>query len=256
MKKLLLICCLGISFLQVFAQNPPALSAIKKQDLKNDLYAMADAHFRGRSAGTIDELKASMWVAEKFRSIGLQPAGDDGTYLQFFTMWRNRIADQSPIAINNKPLVLWKDVAVAQMANKQLDAPIMYLGNAASIDTNKLDVKGKVVAIEANAVGINLNVSLPTWRYSRSVYVKYGLPLIRRGAAAIIFIADNVAENAWDDAVENFKRGTYDIDGGPAVNVTTTVPVLWLHASAKSDLQANGATIKANLIIEHVEYPS
>lgn len=256
MKQLWLTCCLGIAFAQVFAQNPPALNAIKKEDLKSDLYAMADAHFRGRSAGTIDELKASMWVAEKFRSIGLQPAGDDGTYLQFFTMWRNRIADQSPIAINNKPLLLWKDVAVAQMANKQLDAPILYLGNGVSIDTNKIDVKGKVVAIEANGAGINLNVSLPTWRYSRSIYVKYGLPLVRRGAAAIIFIADNIAESAWDDANENFKRGSYDIDGGPAMNVTNTVPVFWLHASAKKDLQMSGASIKANLIIEHVEYPS
>jgi hypothetical protein len=256
MRHLLLLGCLLGSCVLVNAQNPPALAAIKKADLKADLYEMADAHFRGRSAGTIDELKASMWVAEKFRSIGLQPAGDDGTYLQFFTMWRNRIADQSPILINNKPLVLWKDVAVAQMASKQIDAPIIYLGNAANIDTNSIDVKGKIVALEANAVGINLNVSLPTWRYSRSIYVKYGLPLVKRGAAGIIFIADNIAENAWDDAVENFKRGTYDIDGGPAMNVTTTVPVLWVHASAKNVLQSNAASLKANLIIEHVEYPS
>ena len=94
MRQLLLLSCLFGTFISVQAQNPPALAAIKKADLKADLYEMADAHFRGRSAGTIDELKASMWVAEKFRSMGLKPAGDDGTYLQFFTMWRNRIADQ------------------------------------------------------------------------------------------------------------------------------------------------------------------
>ena len=86
-------------------------------------------------------------------------------------------------------MVLWKDVAVAQMASKQIDAPIVYLGNAATIDTNAINVKGKIVALEANAAGINLNVSLPTWRYSRSIYVKYGLPLVKRGAAGIIFIS-------------------------------------------------------------------
>ncbi len=101
-----------------------------------------------------------------------------------------------------------------------------------------------------------MNVSLPTWRYSRSIYVKYGLPLIKKGAKAIIFIADETAEKAWDDAAENFIRGSYDIDGGPNVNVSTTVPVIWLHSTAKKELAANNATIKANLMISKYPYPS
>ena len=241
-----------------FAQlnNPPALNAIRIEDLKKDLYALADAHYNGRSAGTLDELKASMWLGEQYRAIGLKPAGDDGTYFQYFTLWRNHLSDNSSIQINDKPLKLWKDVSVSQMANINLNAPILYLGNASEIDTNKVEVKGKVVAIEANPKGINLNVSLPTWRYSRYIYVKYGLPMLRRGATAIIFIADETAEKAWEDANENFKRGNYDIDGGANVNVTTKVPVIWLHAKAKQDLQQNDATIKANLMVSKYGYPS
>ena len=36
----------------LFAQlnNPPGLNLIRTEDLKNDLYALADAHFNGRSA--------------------------------------------------------------------------------------------------------------------------------------------------------------------------------------------------------------
>ena len=86
--------------------------------------------------------------------------------------------------------------------------------------------------------------------------MKYGLPLLRRGAAAIIFIADDVAEKAWDDAAENFKRGIYDIEGGASVNITNTVPVIWLHANAKKELQDNKGTIKANFIISKYPYPS
>jgi hypothetical protein len=242
----------------LFAQlnTPPGLNLIRLQDLKNDLYALADAHFNGRSAGTPDELKASIWLAEKYRSIGLKPAGDDGTYFQFFTLWRNQIAAHSSIQINNKTLELWKDVAVSQMANISLNAPVVYLGNAMTVDTNAVDVKGKVVAMDANSNGINLNISLPTWRYSRYIFVKYGLPLLNRGAAAIIFIADDVAENAWDDAAENYKRGSYDIEGGPNENVTATAPVIWLHASAKKELQQNTGTIKANIIVSKFPYPS
>lgn len=242
----------------MFAQsnNPPGLNLIRMDDLKKDLYELADAHFKGRSAGTLDELKASMWMAERYRAIGLKPAGDDGTYFQYFSLWRNHIADNSSIQINNTVLTLWKDVTVSQMANISLDAPVVYLGNALDVDTNTIDVKDKVVAIEANSKGINLNVSLPTWRYSRYIFIKYGLPLLRRGAAAIIFIADDVAENAWADAAENYKRGSYDIDGGANENVTATAPVIWLHANAKKELQEKTGTIKANIIVSKYSYPS
>ncbi|MES2518167.1 MAG: M28 family peptidase [Bacteroidota bacterium] len=258
MKKLNFLYWLLILTNTLFAQvkNPPALASIRTEDLKKDLYALADAHYNGRSAGTLDELKASMWLGEKYRAIGLKPAGDDGTFFQYFTLWRNHLAENSSIQINDKPLKLWKDVAVSQMANTSLNAPIMYLGNALEIDTNSVNVRGKVVAIEANSKGINLDVSLPTWRYSRYIYVKYGLPMLRRGATAIIFIADETAERAWEDANENFERGTYDIDGGVNVNVTTKVPVIWLHATAKQELQLSTATIKANLIVAKYAYPS
>ncbi len=64
MKKYILLCLLITITSSLFAQltNPPGLNLIKMEDLKNDLYTLADAHFKGRSAGTLDELKASMWL--------------------------------------------------------------------------------------------------------------------------------------------------------------------------------------------------
>ena len=244
--------------LNIFAQPnfPPGLAVIKTFDLKKDLYEFADAKFKGRSAGTIDELKAAAWLAEKYRSIGIKPAGDDGTYFQYFTLWRNYVSPQSTFFIDEKPLQLWKDIAVSQMANINLNDPIIYLGNVLNVENSTVDVKGKIVAIEANKKDINLNISLPTWRYSRALYTKYGLALQQKGAVAIIFIADETAEQAWDDADENFKRGTYDIAGGVNENLSTTVPVLWLHANMKNVLQQQKAILKANIIVSKYDYPS
>ena len=256
MKNAVILFFLAHVSVGLFAQNPPALSIIRESDLKRDIFELSDAHFKGRSAGTIDELKASTWLAEKYRTIGLIPAGDDGTFLQFFNMKRNRVANTSTITINNQNLKLWTDVAVSQMAHKNISAPIVYLGNGADISLSTVDVKGKVVAIEANPKDINLNVSLPTWRYSRYILNKYGTPLINKGAEAIIFIADEYGEKSWDDGSENFKRGTYDIEGGANANVTSTVPVLWLHSNMKQTLQKNDAQLNANIIIEQFDYPS
>lgn len=258
MKKIRMMSLLLLVSSALFAQKttPPALNQIRTQDLKKDLYSLADAHFRGRSAGTLDELKAAMWLGEQYRSIGLKPAGDDGTYFQYFTLWRNHLDDRSSIEINGKPLQLWKDVAVSQMANAMLNAPIVYLGNAVDVDLDAVNVQGKVVAIEANSQGISSNISLPTWRYGRSIYAKYGLPLVKKGAAAIIFIADETAEKAWADANENYQLGSYDITGGANENVTATVPVIWLHADAKQVLAQNTSTLKTHLNVMKYPYPS
>jgi Peptidase family M28 len=239
----------------VFGQNPPGLSLVKEADIKKDVYEICDPVFRGRGGGTIDELNASVWLAEKFRSIGISPAGDHNTYFQYFNLWRNELSDRSNISINGKTMELWKEVAVSQLASTTLEAPIVYLGDPISIDTAAIDVKGKVVAMLANPKGINLDVSLPTWRYNRYVYARYGAIMVRKGATAVIFVADDVAEQAWMDAAENLKRGTYDIEGGPNVTVTATVPVIWVRKSMGAMLQS-GATLKANIIISKFQYPS
>jgi hypothetical protein len=214
---------------------------------------MCDPFYRGRSAGTLDELNSAVWLEEKFRAMGIRPAGDRGTYFQYFSLWRNELSDRSMVSLNGQPLSIWKDVALSQLAHLSIDAPVMYMGDALTMDTTA-DVKGKVVAFTANGKGINMNVSLPTWRYSRSIYARYGAAMVRKGALAVIIVADDYAEYAWEDAVANFKRGSYDVEGGPNVRVNTSVPVFWLRKGAERNLQ--GAQLKANLIVSQYTYPS
>lgn len=240
----------------VQAQTLPGLAHIRTTDLKKDLYAHADARFKGRSAGTIDELKAALWTGEQYRAIGLKPAGEEGTYFQYFDMVRNEVSPHTVIRINGNGYALWRDVAVAQMAPASIDAPITWLGDALGVDTADTDVQGKVVAIAANGKGINLDVSLPTWRYNRYIYQRYGAPLVRRGAVAVIFVADSYADSAWADAVENFKRGSYDIEGGPNAVVTATVPVLWLHAADRKQVESGSARLQAQIVLQQYRYPS
>src|SRR6478736_5781785 len=74
---------------------PPAMSAIREADLKRDMYALAGDAMRGREAGTVDEMRASIWVADEMRKIGLTPRGEDGTYFQWWNMRRTRISTVS-----------------------------------------------------------------------------------------------------------------------------------------------------------------
>ena len=61
--------------------------------------------------GTLDEMRASIWVAEEYRKIGLTPLGEDGTYFQWFNIVRTRISTTaSRVAIGGQSLALYLDI--------------------------------------------------------------------------------------------------------------------------------------------------
>ncbi len=262
-KQYTLLTALLLGSLVSFSQSgtsqntqPPALANITENDLRKDLFDMAGDHFRGREAGTLDELKASVWWANKLREAGLQPAGEDSTFFQFFNLKRNRLSNESSIVINSDTLALWKDVLVAQTAPATVSAPIVYAADDSPTTLNNLDLKGKAVAIPVSKEGINLDVSLPERRYPGYIYRKYGKDLLDRGAVAIIFIADDLGEQSWNAVEPNYQRGLYDVEGGANATVTPKVPVLWLHQGAAGKYHLAGATITIRLSVETFDYPS
>ena len=90
MKKLLTFLAFGsLLFTNAQSYKKPLVSAITEKDLKTDMYQMAADQFWGREAGTLDELKVSMWFADKMKEAGMKPAGDNGTFFQFFDMYRH-----------------------------------------------------------------------------------------------------------------------------------------------------------------------
>lgn len=235
----------------------PATSAIREDDLRKDLFAMAGDHFRGREAGTLDELKVSVWFAQLARAAGLQPAGDDSTYFQFFSMWRTRVAASSSVRIGDSTFQLWKDVLVSQTAPALLSTPLVYAGNGSKDEIAKTDVKGKAVAVMVSPEGINLNVSLPERRYMGYVYRKYAQAMQSAGAAAIIFIADETGERSWSQVMPALTRGLYDVQGGATAQAAAPrVPVFWMHRNAAGFLQRQGLTFQATINVERFEYPS
>ncbi len=57
-------------------------AAITPEDLRRRLFALADDSMGGRRSGSIGDFKAAEYVAAEFRRLGLQPAGEAGTWFQ------------------------------------------------------------------------------------------------------------------------------------------------------------------------------
>jgi hypothetical protein len=63
----------------------PAVIPSSPERIRADVTRLAAPAWEGRRAGTAGADKAAEWIAAEFKRIGLQPAGDDGTFFQQFS---------------------------------------------------------------------------------------------------------------------------------------------------------------------------
>ena len=192
-----------------------AMAAIKEADLKRDLYAMAGDAMRGREAGSLDEMRASIWVAEQLRTIGVKPAGDDGTYFQWWNMRRTRVSTAaSSVKSGGKTLELWKDVVPTGNAEGDGAGPVLFVGDGGD---STVDVRGKVAVVTMSAPPrpvLQEGTNTYEYRYATSAIQATTAKFRGRGAAAVIIIADSTADIAFDGYAAIRSRGTYDVEGG------------------------------------------
>jgi len=64
----------------------PFNNSITESSLSDDLYFLASPEMRGRLVGSPEIAAASEWIANRFETLGLEPAGDDGSYYQDFDL--------------------------------------------------------------------------------------------------------------------------------------------------------------------------
>lgn len=68
-------------------ENEVMLSVdITAEDVEIHITFLASEELKGREAGTVAEAKAANYIADYFRDFGLEPAGDERTYFQEFTI--------------------------------------------------------------------------------------------------------------------------------------------------------------------------
>jgi hypothetical protein len=79
-----------ITLLLIGCSNPQNQSNysdnISVEDITDHVAFLASEELKGREAGTADEAKAANYIADLFRDFGLEPAGDDQTFFQEFTI--------------------------------------------------------------------------------------------------------------------------------------------------------------------------
>jgi len=231
---------------------PAAISAIREADLKRDLFALAGDAMRGREAGTLDEMRASMWVAEQARLAGSEPAGDDGSWFQWWPMRRTQVAAASTVSIGGTALTLWREVIVRAPVEARLDLPIA--------DADKLAPDARLDGTAAVATLVPGSSdrwgSLPAYRNATAGAGRQQQQLLARGARAVILVADATTEPVFDYFASAAARGTYALDTGATPRPRTAPPVLVVRGATGEALRAPGARLALDLRVDTYIYPS
>lgn len=83
--RVLTFVAVGTAAAAAGAGTAPATAADSAERIRADVTRLAAPAWEGRRAGTPGADKAADWIASEFQRIGLQPAGDNGTWFQEFS---------------------------------------------------------------------------------------------------------------------------------------------------------------------------
>ena len=255
--RFLLAPLLAATFMVGSAPTGNPIDHIREADLKADLFTLAGDAMRGREGGTLDELTASVWVAKRAREAGLEPAGDNGTYFQFFPLERLRVSATSAITLDGKALQMGRDVVPDGVVSANIDAPITV---ADGDKVEGLALKDRVLVVRYAPPTQPTQDSGPRTQAALRVWLR-GIQRATAAAApaAIVAVVPDADVDQWNRVAIAFPRGSYGLDpdgNGTHPAVPRGIPLLYVHESALGGPVKNDARFVASITTDSFEYPS
>jgi Zn-dependent M28 family amino/carboxypeptidase len=218
--RALLLVMIGVFTLAQAQPNLPAaaqkaMNAIDAEKIRATVKYLADDKLEGRGTGQKGGDMAADWIAAQFKSYGLTPAGDNGTYFQNIQFYgvttdpkQTRFALVPKSGAEMTPKFADDYVATDQTHSEksEIDAPIVWVGygiNAPEYkwdDYKGADVKGKVLLMLVNeppSDDPNFFKGRALTYYGRWTY-KYE-EAARRGAVGVILVhKTEMASYPWE----------------------------------------------------------
>lgn len=195
------------------AQSPE----ITSEEIKQHIGYLASDELKGRDSGSKEIKEAADYIADEFKTYGLEPIFD-GSYLQEFPFIKTiKLTAKNSLTFSfgdNKvsPKLREEYITVPFSGNKTIDAKLVFAGYGISAsdlkydDYDGVDVKDKIVIVMRNTPEPNV----PHSEFDTYSPLRKKASVARdKGAAGIIFI-NPYDENKQDDDLIEF---TYDRGG-------------------------------------------
>jgi len=154
MKQLFLFVLListQYSFAQKTSKPDAYAKTITAEDLKRHLYIVASKEMGGRETGTEGEKKASAYIENEFKRIGLQP-GNNGSYQMPYNVYQDSLID-AVIEVNGQTFSLDKDFNLNIGNNSDATlrfSEVVFIGSGSADSVKNMNLAGKLAIINGN----------------------------------------------------------------------------------------------------------
>ena len=214
----LLLTMSSTSFMLGQATAPaPVLSSVEKEtaekitvnSIKDSTTALTDPSMEGRGTGQPGGEKAANWIADKFKSIGLKPLGDKGSYLQKVSFNEITASPETSFTVGDQQLTYGADYAFERgVADKTVNATLAFIGYGIQAEAAKIDqlananVSGKIVIM---LQGPPPGFPKDAWekQKAQSAIMR---SLFQKGVVGFIFISRGDEEHTADEMVSYMSR--------------------------------------------------
>lgn len=140
----------------------PTEPGITSTDLMTRLYLFADDSMGGRATGTEGHLKATAYLAEELARLGLEPAGDDGSYFQPLPLVRRSVEGRSAVWASGRRFTRGEDFGVLLPRGAPVrlptSAPVIFGGDLADSASwiTADEARGRIVVMRPDARRLQL----------------------------------------------------------------------------------------------------
>ncbi len=128
--------------------------AITKGEIDAQIRFLASDELMGRRTGEPGNAVAARYIAEQYRMLGLKPAGDQGDYLQRFSLDKIGAAQSATLLIGTDTLRLGKELVVMAGGPATVSGGVVYAGYGLTDGEEGYkgqDVKGKIVVVQGGS---------------------------------------------------------------------------------------------------------
>jgi hypothetical protein len=139
--------------------NPTSTTAaITPADLTTRLYIFADDSMQGRLLSTAGNVKGVEYIANELKRLGLEPAGDNGTYFQTVNVVDRAFDEASGLSAGSTPLTAWTDYIVRDQGDgaRSLNGVQAIYGGTWGDSASLIDASataGKLVVLRLSPTG-------------------------------------------------------------------------------------------------------
>jgi Zn-dependent M28 family amino/carboxypeptidase len=239
------------------AARPPATAkpGTPEARIERDVRTLAADDMEGREAGTRGYDKAAAYVERRMREIGLQPAGDGGTYYQQVPLLRAvRVREGASLRIvhpDRGVSLRFQDQFLPSLhyddADAQVTAPAVFVGYGVHApelehdDFAGLDVKGKIAVLFPGAPARFDNDRRAFYSSNREKLRE----LATRGAVGAVFVntAQDEARSPWAQGAANWNKPGMRLRGadGKGIDTFPQLRVVASVAATAADLVFDGS---------------